>query len=129
MNLNLSGRHERNDVFITLDECYNLALLYIEDGADCNHDICIYIDDSVVGWKKGQSLIISIVGLLTTEGNITNDGSYEAARIRIFNNKKEITSQTRMEFVEDHIGARYIEIICVDDFATETADKFIYDIK
>ena len=129
MNLNLAGAHERNDVFITLDECYNLALLYIEDGADCNHDICIYIDDSIVNWKKGQSLIISIDGYLTTEGTITNDKTYDAVRIRLFNNNKEITSLTRMEYVEDHKGARYIEIICVDEFATEAANKFIYDIK
>ena len=129
MNLNLAGAHERNDVFITLDECYNLALLYIEDGADCNHDICIYIDDSIVNWKKGQSLIISIDGYLTTEGTITNDQTYDAVRIRLFNNNKEITSLSKMEYVEDHKGARYIEIICVDEFATEAANKFIYDIK
>lgn len=121
------GLNEYNNIYLTLGECSNLALLYVDDSGEiedynCNSDIRIYINSNNTNWEKGQSLKIKIIGNVVSKNDGNNEGGLILPQIKIYNNNDEITSSFNVEYVKNHDNCKYIEIICIGE------NKFIYDI-
>lgn len=116
-NINSSDPNESLNVYTTLEEGPNLAVLYVENET-CSNDVHFYIDDSDVKWKVGQTLKIMIRDLIDFNGH----------NLIIHTGLNNGTWEQNIKIIGDEISSKpTIEIICTNAVMNQSADSFVYD--
>lgn len=116
--INHTDVNTRLNIYTTLEEGSNLAMLYVE-GDPCTNNINLYVDDNDIKWKKGQTLKIIIRDYIDFNGHnliihTGHDGDRWYQNITIEGN--EISTKPT------------IEIICTNDVMKQTeTPSFEYD--
>ena len=132
------NNNENNNCYLQLKEGSNLAVVYIStltksDDHRCDKNIVLYIDDTQVNWKKGQSfkIFFDIVNGNGSPSQIEfKDDVSLIIRLANYNemylHKIELNGVTLKD-------KNIMEIICLDNNVindeTPTNTKFIYEIK
>lgn len=104
-------------VYTGLEPGSNLAVLYVADGGACTNNLDIYIDDTNVGWKKGQTFRLRILDFIDLDGFWLNihtgyDNGVWMQTISIPSDEVSYTPD--------------IEIVCVDDVMVQSSPSFIW---
>jgi hypothetical protein len=100
-----------------LEEGPNLAVLYV-DGDTCTNNLNIYIDDSRISWKEGQTFKLKI------KNYIDFDGKLLYIHTGLENNE---WNQNIVISGENISETPTIEIVCVDTVMKQTKPSFIYE--
>lgn len=114
-----------NAVYTHLMSGSNMLRFYTDEANAADNDIVIYINDSLVSWRRGQNMKISFptltldilnghgIKILTDIANRSGNGQYSAADTVAFS-----------ELSADH---PVIELICTDD-TFSSAHPIVHDI-
>lgn len=119
MNIHRTDQNQRLCIYTALEEGNNLCIIYV-DGETCTNNIELFIDDSAVKWKNGQTLKIKFRDYIDFNGFdlIINTG--------LDNGRWKQTITRSGE------GIPYtptIEMVCVDSVmnSSNPEGKFIFD--
>lgn len=113
-------RQDLNEIpcaYTILEEGPNLAVLYV-DGDTCTNNLNIYIDDSRISWKEGQTFKLKI------KNYIDFDGKLLYIHTGLENNE---WNQNIVISGENISETPTIEIVCVDTVMKQTKPSFIYE--
>lgn len=112
------GVTDELNAYTTLEQGTNLAILYVE-GEVCSNNLIIYVDDTSVRWKVGQTLKLKIRDYIDFNG-------FNLYIMTGFDNGQP---RQKIEIHGDELPySPTIEIICTDSVMNQTqSSSFIYE--
>ena len=117
-SINHTDVNTKLNIYTTLEEGSNLAILYVE-GDPCTNDLNIYVDDNDIKWKKGQTLKLIIRDYIDFNGH----------NLKIYTGHMGDRWYQTITIEGSEISTKpTIEIICVNDVMNQTeTPSFEYD--
>ena len=116
-NIHRQDVNENLMVCTNLEEGPNLAVLFVE-GDTCTNNLHVYIDDTDIKWKEGQTLKLKIKDYIDFDGNFLY--IHTGLENGVWNQHIVIPS-------ENISTTPTIEIICTDEIMKQTKSSFIYE--
>ena len=116
-NIHRQDVNENLMVYTNLEEGPNLDILFVE-GDTCTNNLHIYIDDTDIKWKEGQTLKLKIKDYIDFDGYFLY--IHTGLENGVWNQHIVIPS-------ENISTTPTIEIICTDEIMKQTKSSFIYE--
>lgn len=116
-DIHIQDVNENLMVYTELEEGPNLGILFVK-GDTCTNNLHVYIDDTNIKWKKGQTFKLKIKDYIDFDGNLLY--IHTGVDNGRWNQHITITS-------DEMTTTPTVEIICVNTVMKQTESSFIYE--